>query len=500
MSRVRAPDLPQPAVWLNGAGPPSLKALRGRVVLLDFWTYGCINCQHTLPDLNNLEAQYGDRLVVLGVHTAKFEQERQPDGIQQAIRRYGIRHPVLVDGQRYLWDQYAIKAWPTFVVIDPQGYVVATVVGEGQRAVLEAVIGQLLAVQAGDPGGPIPWRQTLATAQPLPTPLAFPGKVLADAQSHTLFIADTGHHRIVMTGLDGRLRAIIGTGQAGCQDGDGDVAQFCSPQGLALDVGGRFLYVADSGNHLIRQIDLVQHQVSTLAGTGQQSPWLFPHGGKALETALNSPWDLVVVGRWIYVAIAGSHQIWQLDLAESTVQTLLGTGAEFCVDGGPGQAAFAQPSGITPDGTTLFVADSETSTIRAVTLANPVLVQTLCGGGQLFDFGDEDGIGETVRLQHCQGVGYGAGFLWVADTYNHKIKRVNPTTGECQTVAGTGQAGLRDGVGLAAQFSEPAGLAVAHATLYVADTNNHAIRCLDLASKVVSTLELPDLCSPFVCT
>ncbi|MBD0334474.1 MAG: redoxin domain-containing protein [Cyanobacteria bacterium Co-bin13] len=496
--RVRAPELPQANPWLNTPSPLSLKALRGQVVILDFWTYGCINCLHVLPDLKFLEQTYGPQLVVIGVHTAKFEHESDAASVQAAIARYQISHLVLVDCDRSLWDQYAIKAWPTFVVIDPQGYVVATLAGEGQRPALEALVQRLITARpdgaAADPAGPV-----FSLPPALPTPLAFPGKVLADPESDTLFIADSGHHRIVITRLDGTLVAVVGSGQAGWRDGDESLAQFSSPQGMALDLQQQRLYLADTGNHRLRQIDLASHQVSTLAGTGTQSRILFPHGGKALETALNSPWDLVQVGKTIYIAMAGSHQIWQMDLAQDTVQTFMGTGAEFCVDGPPEVAAFAQPSGLATDGQHLFVADSETSSIRAIALTTPPQVKTLCGSGDLFEFGDVDGVGNQVRLQHCLGLTQAAGTLWIADTYNHKVKRLDPTTGTCQTLFGQGQAGLQEGAGTAALFSEPAGVTAAHEYLYVADTNNHAIRRLHLPSLAVTTLALPQLCSPQVC-
>lgn len=509
MIRTRAPELPQKAPWLNCDGSLSLRALRGKVVLLDFWTYGCINCLHTIADLHYLEAEFRERLVIIGVHTAKFEREQSPEAVQQAIWRYGITHPVMVDCDRTLWDQYAIRAWPSFVVIDPQGYVVATLAGEGQRERLEQTIAEVL----GEPqeqslGRQEKNRDNNSNLPRLISPLAFPGKVLVDGRGNRLFIADTEHHRIVITTLAGEFRAAIGTGLAGWQDGEGAIAQFSSPQGMAFDAQQQILYVADTGNHLLRHVDLLHTQVSTLAGTGTQSQVLFPHGGEALSVALNSPWDVTQLGSSLYIAMAGAHQIWQLDLERGVVQTLLGTGAEFCVDGDPQVAAFAQPSGITTDGTELFVADSETSSIRAISLAGEPTVRTLCGGGELFEFGDRDGVGRAVRLQHCLGIAYGGGYLWLTDTYNHKIKRVNLATGECITICGSPQAGFAAGIGQTAQFAEPSGLGWWEDSqgltkqsqyLFVADTNNHAIRHIQLEATAVTTLPLSQVCSPFVC-
>ncbi|WP_225913908.1 thioredoxin-like domain-containing protein [Leptolyngbya ohadii] len=514
MARIRSPELSQTLPWLNTLHPLSLRGLRGRIVLLDFWTYGCINCLHVIPDLQYLKEKYAQFLTIISIHTAKFNQEQNVESIQQAVSRYGIVHPVLVDRNRTLWDQYAIRAYPTFVLIDPQGYIVTTLSGEGRRQTLDDLIQKLIAEHLGK--STLDEQALTDIMQPqslLTEPLAFPGKVLAVEAIDTLFIADTGHHRLVMTTLAGSLKGTIGTGVAGRQDGDWETVQFAAPQGMAIDARGQVLYVADAGNHLIRRVDLRQQQVTTIAGTGIQSRLLFPHGGRAREVDLNSPWDLVLLGNQLCIAMAGSHQIWIMDLMNGTTQTLIGTGAEFCVDGAPEEAAFAQPYGITTDGTRLFVADSETSSIRTVSLTPTPIAATLCGQGQLDGFGDrialrrsrsgqadQDGIGENVQLQHCSGVTYTENSLWVADTYNHKIKQVDPVTGACRTITGGDTAELQEGVGRDARFWEPSGLSWAGNTLYVADTNNHAIRCLNLDSLEVTTLPLPDLCSPFICS
>jgi thiol-disulfide isomerase/thioredoxin len=510
MSRVRAPELPQDFPWLNCDRPLPLSALRGKVVLLEFWTAGCINCWHILPDLKYLEQKYADRLTVIGVHSAKFEHEQAISTIRQAILKHDITHPVLVDQNFYIWDQYAVKAWPTVMVIDPLGYVIGYVAGEGHRADLDRLIGQLDAPVANSLVNPTP---TLAT--PLATPLAFPGQVLADEVSDALFIADSAHHRMVISNLNGLVIQVIGNGQAGWRDGDFSRAQFNAPQGMAFDRQQQCLYVADRANHAIRQIDLKRQTVTTLAGTGSQSQILAPHGGKACETALNSPWDLQLLGNVLWISMAGSHQIWQLQLDAAIVMTAAGTGAEGWFDGPTTTAAFAQPSGLATNGSVLWVADCETSSIRAVdllpapncaaptdqtdliTAPAPSQVSTLCGSGDLFDFGDIDGSGTAVRLQHCLGLDYATNGLWVADTYNHKIKRINLTTGHCQTVCGTGDSGHQDGA--TASFAEPSGLSATSRYLYIADTNNHAIRQVDLRTRIVSTIAFPNLCAPGVC-
>jgi thiol-disulfide isomerase/thioredoxin len=508
--RVRAPELPQNYPWLNSDRPLSLKDLRGRVVILDFWTYCCINCLHVLPDLKYLEQKYKDCLTVIGVHSAKFDQEKEVENVRQAILRYDIEHPVLLDQDFNVWQQYAVRAWPTLMVIDPTGYVVGSVSGEGHRQVLDHLIEQM--IQEHRQKGTVNFEELSLVLEkersPLTTPLAFPGKVLADETSDTLFIADSGYHRLIVTSLDGAVKHTIGTGTAGLQDGSFDEAQFASPQGMAWDAETQILYVADTENHAIRQVDFQQQTVRTLAGTGEQSRNIRPHGGMALNTALNSPWDLVKLSNYLFIAMAGSHQIWQMDLENGIISTYAGTGAESCVDGLVNDAVFAQPSGITTDGQELYVADSESSSIRAIALAAMPKVRTVCGSGELFGFGDVDGQGTEARLQHCLGVEAGTdGQLWIADTYNHKIKQVNLKTGFCRTVLGSGVAGLRDGgaiserypQGVATQFSEPSGLSLAGNFLYIADTNNHTIRRVALDTLTVSTLSFTGLCAPNIC-
>lgn len=497
--RVRAPELPQNYSWLNTDKPLSLKQLKGRVVILDFWTYCCINCLHILPDLKYLEQKYQNSLTVIGVHSAKFDNEKETENIRQAILRYNIEHPVLIDINFRVWQEYAVRAWPTLMVIDPQTYVVSYVSGEGHRDVLDQLIEKL--IREHREKGTINFQELSLTLekqrQPLITPLAFPGKVLATPAG--LFIADSGHHRLVMSSFDGKVLQVIGTGKSGFTDGNFSEAQFSAPQGMAYDAENQILYVADTENHALRKVDIKRQVVETIAGTGEQSHNIRPHSGAALETPLNSPWDLEKVGNMLFIAMAGNHQMWRLDLENHIVKTYAGTGGEGCVDGNFTESAFAQPSGITTDGKELFIADSEISSIRGVELVETGKVRTVSGGGFLFDFGDIDGKYLDVRLQHCLGVEYFQNNLWVADTYNHKIKLVNPITGDCQTVLGDGSAGLQNGQGKNTRFFEPSGLSAIDSYLYISDTNNHVIRRVDLETLEVTTLQFPGLCAPDMC-
>ncbi len=497
--RVRAPELPQNYSWLNTDKPFSLKALKGRVVILDFWTYCCINCIHILPDLKYLEQKYQDSLTVIGVHSAKFDNEKETENIREAILRYDIEHPVLVDRDFRVWQEYAVRAWPTLMVIDPEGYVIGCISGEGKRDVLDELIEKL--IRHHQVKGTINFQELSLTLekqrQPLITPLAFPGKVLATSAG--LFIADSGHHRLIRSSFEGEVLHLIGTGKSGLTDGGFSEAEFFAPQGMAFDAENQIIYVADTENHALRRVDLQRQLVETIAGTGSQNRHISPHFGAGLQMGLNSPWDLVKVGNTLFIAMAGSHQIWVMDLETNMIKTYAGNGGEACIDASLDESAFAQPSGITTNGQELYIADSEVSSIRGVGLIEPYQVRTVCGSGGLFSFGDVDGQGEDVRLQHCLGVEYAENYLWVADTYNHKIKFVSPSTGNCQTILGDGVAGLQDGEGKKTRFFEPSGLSVMGSYLYISDTNNHVIRCVDLNSFVVTTMEFAGLCAPDFC-
>jgi thiol-disulfide isomerase/thioredoxin len=488
--RLAAPELDGGVAWLNTAGPIHLRDLRGKIVLLDFWTFCCINCIHTLPELAKLEKKYANQLVVIGVHSAKFENEKNSESIRKAILRYEITHPVVNDANMKIWQSYGVNSWPTLWVIDPEGYLVGRGSGEGLGPALDKAVSDLIAKHRE--------KKTLKE-EPIhfdlaqfrdrtDSPLYFPGKVLADAQGGRLFISDSTHHRIVITDLDGKKIAVAGTGNAGHDDGTFARATFNDPQGLALE--GQTLYVADRKNHLIRALNLSEQTVQTIAGTGKQGEDR-RHGGAALKTSLNSPWDLLLHGREMFVAMAGHHQIWRMDLDKSEIVPYAGSGREHIQDGPLAASSFAQPSGLASDGETLFVADSEVSAVRAVPINGKSDVKTVVGEG-LFEFGDIDGAGSKVRLQHALGLAYHAGRLYIADTYNSKIKVIDPAERSCTTFLG----GDRGGWFSRPTLSEPGGLSFAGDKLYIADTNNHRIRILNVKAKQISTLPLSGVGPP----
>jgi len=500
-------DFPQGAEWLNSR-PLSKEDLKGKFVLLDFWTYCCINCMHILPELKKLEEKYPNELVVIGVHSAKFETERQTNNIREAILRYEIAHPVINDADHGLWSAYQVDTWPTVVLVDPDGKVLLRKSGEFKAEDIETKLRP--GINTHKRKGTLsldPIKFELEAGKTEDSPLRFPGKLLADAKSDRLFIADSNHNRVVVASLDGKLQTVIGSGAIGKTDGDYATATFNHPQGLALQ--DDMLYVADNENHLIRKVDLKAQKVVTIAGDGEQHPGakaIFSRG-KPRSIKLSSPWDLWIYDGDLFIAMAGAHQIWRMRLDESQIGPYAGNCNEDIIDGPllsdvpyrKGYASFAQPSGLTSDGTWLYVADSEGSSIRAVALAGRNKEVTTVVGtshlpqARLFTFGDNNGPRPAVRLQHCLAVAHHNGIIYVADTYNNKIKAVNAQSGQTQTFAGTGQAGASDA---APTFDEPGGLSIARGKLYVADTNNHAIRVINIDSGRVSTLPIDGLTPP----
>ena len=437
--------------------------------------------------MRKLEDKYRNELAVIGVHSAKFPTERDTASVHQAIRRYEIRHPVVNDHEFQVWHQFGIKAWPTLMFLDPQGRIIGSIAGEASFERLDSILSEMIA-EFNEKGmlDSNPLNLSPAAGAVGERALAFPGKLIADEASGRLFIADSNHNRIVVASLEGAVQAVIGSGEQGLIDGDFNSAQFNRPQGLAL--AGETLYVADTENHAIRRIDLGEGTVETIAGSGSQATE-FHMGGDAREVDLNSPWDVAHKDGRLYIAMAGFHQLWEMDPSAGEIHPIAGTGREGLLDGIVEYVWLAQPSGIATDGATLYFVDSETSSIRMMEPGDNARIDTIVGR-DLFEFGDVDGTGDDVRLQHPIGIAFLEGVLFAADTYNNKIKRIVPDERSSAAVAGNGEVGFRDGWAGEACFDEPSDVAAAGGKLYIADTNNHAIRVLDLETEQVTTLEL----------
>lgn len=481
--RPDAPPFDGGAVWLNVDHPLTLEELKGHVVVVDFWTYACINCLHVLPELERVERRFSGRpVVVIGVHSGKFDAEKDPDRIQAAMRRHGVDHPVVVDSDFRIWRAYDVHAWPTLVVIDPNGRIVAQESGEPSPGALGDLVEAMLDHYGNT--GRLAERPIDIAAPPLADtgPMAFPGKVTV-APDGRIAVADSGHHRVVILEPNGEVAQVVGSGIAGSADGDFSQAAFRLPQGLAFAADGRRLWVADTDNHELREIDFTSQTVRTIAGTGRRG--VHNEGGPGLSTPLRSPWALAHRPGELFVAMAGSHQIWRHDLATGAIAPFAGTGRESIDDGPLDEATFSQPSGLSLDGDTLYVADAEVSAIRAIDL-KAGRVRTLVGKG-LFDFGDVDGGADVARLQHALGVVVRGDQLYVADTFNNKLKRLDPATRAVQSATG-GETGT---------LAEPGGLALLDdGSVLVADTNNHRLRRFDPTSGLLEDFTISGLEPP----
>jgi len=496
-----APSLAGGSGWLNTSRPIDLRDLRGKIVLLDFWTYCCINCIHILPTLKKLEEKYPNQLVVIGVHSPKFSTERDIENLRRAVLRYDISHPVVSDSSKAIWRRYKINFWPSMYLIDPEGKVCAWRRGEAPFEVIDKAIARQVRIHRQKRTlneKPIRWDLEL-DKQPR-TPLRFPGKVIVDSSGRRIIVADSGHHRLVVTDPSGQKSKVIGSGRPGRQDGPLGEASFQDPQGMVLD--GDTLYVADNLNHMIRKVDLKAGEVTTIAGTGKLlKSYTSLRGRSSTPTryALSNPWDLELVNGRLYIAMAGTHQIAVLNIAANTIAPYAGTGVEDVRDGSLSRSCLAQPSGLATDGKYLFVVDSEGSSLRAITLPPGNNVGTLVGTTglpmfkSLFAFGDRDGRAAAVRLQHPIGVAYADGKIYVADTYNHKIKLVDPVARSCTTLTGhRGRGNALEPL----QLHEPAGVAVHGQTMFIADTNNHRIVTVDLPSQQARGLTIEGLQPP----
>lgn len=527
-SRVRASELVGRG-WLNTGGEQvTLEDLRGKVVILDFWTFCCINCLHVLDELRPLEEEFADVLVTVGVHSPKFEHEADPDALAAAVERYTIEHPVLDDPELTTWQAYSARAWPTLVVVDPEGYIAAHLSGEGHVAGLYSLVRELVAEHEAKGtlhrgSGPY------VPPAPVARDLKFPGKAISLAgrgtAPGTFLVADTGHHRLleVAEDLTTVLRAVGGgdpagageeqaglafptPGEKGHADGGPEQALFNEPNGLALlpeDVAERVGYdvvVADTVNHRLRGLRLADGGVSTVAGNGVQklidserakeasagdaedvAVDLSDLPGEPTAISLSSPWDVAwdpAAGR-VVIAMAGTHQLFDFDPVAGALAVHAGTGLEGLLDGDAGSAWFAQTSGLSlgPDGT-LWAADSETSAVRWLRTGEDGRreVGTAVGTG-LFDFGFVDGEAAQARLQHPLGVtALPDGSVLIADTYNGAVRRYAPAG---EDAAGRPVAAAVSTV--ARGLQEPSDVLVEHdadgapAAIVVVETNAHRL-------------------------
>ena len=496
-ARARIPDRSRLDQYRE---PADHGGLVGKIVIFDFWTYGCINCLHVIPVLEQVEQKYAEEVVVIGVHSAKFENEGQTENLRQIVQRYGIHHPVINDNEFEVWQRYNARAWPTIAIVDPRGYWVILESGEIPFEIFDNYLsGMIEYYDALDESiiDRTPLELALEGAGDPGTPLLYPGKVLADERGNRLFIADSSHNRIVIADLTTRAVVdIIGSSARGKDDGAFESATFDKPQGMAL--AGDQLYIADVNSHAIRVADLAERTVTTVAGDGVMGRQRLPFG-RPIEApttvSLRSPWDVEFddAGN-LHIAMAGTHQLYIFEPESGVLYPSVGNGREANLnDVQLADSELAQPSGLyyAGDGK-LYFADSESSTIRLADFEND-LVTVVSGttNNHLFEYGDIDGELGLNRLQHALGIEGGPdGDIYIADTYNSRIKLIRAGETATHTAFGLGGlGGYADGGPAVAEFDEPGGISYADGILYVADTNNHVIRTIDLEEGLVDTFK-----------
>ncbi|MBD9367954.1 redoxin domain-containing protein [Xanthomonas sp. XNM01] len=459
MSAVSLQELPELA-WLN-APATTLHDLRGRPVVLAFVNAASTWCAQRLTELSQWQARNPGRVQVLAVQVPRFDSERVPQRALKLLRRSGVRFPVLLDADWAAWQRYGIDAWPTVLLIDAQGREQARIVGLGND--LER---QLIALCEGLPR---PLDEDLSSAETHAEPrlpLLFPGGIAASGDR--LYVADSGHHRVLECNHHGRVLRQFGMGTADFIDGPGDHAAFNRPLGLALE--REALYVADAGNHALRRINLGTGQVDTLCGNGRAGD---PVEGAVAADArgpLSHPLALAVASNHVYIAMAGDNRIWSYDLGRNELVLRAGTGQLDLRDGNARMAAFAQPVGVAAVQQVLYVCDALGSAVRSLQLRTD-LVQTLVGQG-FWDFGDEDGPRSVARLQHPQAIALSADapLLWIADSGNGGLRTLRLGGGELGTVA------------LPRRLHGPSALAIAAGSVWIAETDAHGILRYDIAS------------------
>ena len=467
-----APDLSPSLTWVN-CSAQRLDALRGRVVALVFWHSGSATSANMLADLAKLQVKYADGLTVIGLHTPKFDAQRDADLVARAVNQLRVRFPVASDPDVVAWQQYGVRAWPSVVLVDAEGQLAEIIAGDQHYGVLDERIAQLLDA-AGSRGLRV-YENAQPAVRPEPvSPVLFP-RGLALTAEH-LYVSDSGHHRVLECSHDGKLLRVFGSGSASFVDGLGVQSGFHSPGGLA--VFNDTLYVADIGNHAIRRVRLGTGEVDTVIGTGQGGTPKPVDDVRADAVCLDQPWSVAAGSGWLYVSMAASNQIWALDLAQHSFRPVAGSGRLALADGVGALAGFAQPAGLALAHNVLYVCDSQSSAVRSLDLKSGA-VETILGTG-LFDFGNEEGDRESARLQYPLGVALDpdAAMLWIADTYNDAIGAWHLEGGGLVRFP------------LSHRLVRPAAVVSDGTRLWIANTDAHEVLQMDFATGAVSVLSM----------
>jgi DNA-binding beta-propeller fold protein YncE len=481
-------EIPQELKWLNSSSPISLSKLKGKIVLLYFWNYSNINSFQSLQKLKKLEKKYSKELFIIGIHTGKFSYEKEIETLQHSILKLEINFPVVHDPELKVMSSYLIQTFPSFVLINPIGKVLGKHTGEDFYSVFEQVIlNTINEFEKKNLLNRTSIELELEKDKLPDTVLSYPSKIILNEKGNEIYISDTNHNRILRIDIGTRkILDIIGSGQNGFEDGLFKDAKLNQPRGIYLKEN--YLYIADTNNHSIRRADINSKKLITLAGNGEQAIG-FNGIGKGRQASFHSPWDLVEYKNKLYITTSGSHQIWSLDLNSLETENFAGSGRENLFDEKLTLSALARPSGITRDETKLYFTDSGVSAIRLAEIKKEGEIKTLLGKG-LFEFGDVDGNPHEARLQFPLGLHYNSFKLYIADSFNHKIKFYDIDKKEVYTLSGTGKPSQVVSTLSESGYNEPSSLFSFKNLLYIADTNNHSIKILDTKTNLVKLFDI----------
>ncbi|MDR6095086.1 hypothetical protein [Stenotrophomonas sp. SORGH_AS_0321] len=463
-------DLPEFATWLNAA-PATLSELRGQPLALLFVNAASAWCAQRLAEVANWQSRHPGRLQVLVLQVPRFDFEREEAASLKLLRRQGLHSIALLDSDWDGWRRFGVTAWPTIVLMDVYGRESSRLVGLGQPGELDRALNELCG--SVQPSAFEPLREL----HPEPRlPLCFPTGLAVTTER--LYIADSGHHRVLECTHGGRVVRQFGQGTPDFMDGGAQEAAFNRPQALVVE--RESLYVADTGNHALRRINIITGQVDTLCGSGRPGEPLEGQVNDPRSVALNHPTGLALADNELHVAMAGDNRIWSYHLGQRRLTRRAGSGAIDQRDGSGNVAAFAQPTGLAVVQQALYVADALASSIRCVQLRGD-LVQTLIGQG-VWNHGSEDGPRDRASLQFPQAIALSpdAPLLWIADAGNGRLRTLRLGGGELVTQA------------LPRRLHGPAGLAVGSGAVWIAETDAHAVLRFDPASGVLSDVPITE--------
>ncbi len=466
-------ELPGDLKFVNSDEVPNLADFRGKALLLNFFTGASVACEQQVQDIKQLEVKYQDGLVVLGIHTPKHAADADDEQVLKIANRWHLRHLVANDREWQLWRQLGIEVWPTAVLFDYDGKLVSVYQGEARRAEIEARIQEILnKAQESDCRS---YEPGPASRRPEDRGiLRFPTRLIAS--ENYLYIADTGYNRVLEVTWDGRVKRQFGSQNPGYWDARESEAGFRCPVGLALTRD--WLYIADTGNHMLRRARLLTGDVETLAGVGHWERPTSADYAQAKAAPMASPMDVVAHNERVYIAQAGIHQIWQYDPLRNVLISFSGSGREDVLDGNGLFAAHAQPSGLAMGPEALYVLDASSSALRSVRLYD-AKVSTLVPGG-LFSSGSTDGPAHSARMCHPTALHFDSarGVLWVADTLNNKLRVYSIAKGEMKSL------------NINYALRSPSGVCVAQGFVYIANTDAHEVLRLDLKTGKLGRLVL----------